>query len=683
MNKNDKILRRRPGKPQRPIEQISPKLDDPSSKTLEISITDRMGKLFSDTNSVADNFKCGFSIITEKPVYSPGEKICVTVIVSDKMSKKTLSRNQMDTTTQASLLKIEIKDANDGKVSDLAKQLDTESGVIYSEFQTKESFKGGFYSVEIRSGTHLLDKTKFYVTSIRERRNAVIIDLNKDTLSSNDQVVGKVTLKMLTKSDEFFQKGAPGESLNYTVTVCNQDMEALESFKRTLSEGEGIFQYYTPEDLNEVSAIVFLIDVWVEGEKLECSRQLAISSLEDMHLKIVPSSGKFVVGFENEICFGCFSGSEQKVEMALNYGEVIEMDINGEGMESLILKGVSSDETGRGNFKILLKKKKIYQLVVKEGPITRRFNILTKKDLEVDYEHKMAQVLLEGNNRVYSADQSICLSVKKQKHLVSGEFRIVLMDKVTPLFEKELVFEKGEQELKVEIEVEKVNFSVGGVLSAQLYKSSNTSVIIQEYLIYIIPKENLKLGVTFDQDRYKPGDTVNFEITNEDSNAIIGVVVSDETSFLEVERRRLPVSLCSKVFLEKELQFKGGEFTDSSQYIDWFFENNQDVVEQLLGVDKSGSFGNNLADIIQQKKDKLGGLLGIQDWRLFFLEEERLGKFVKNPGTGPLVHSLKNLLPISVERLKNKLFPPLRKFARDNRRFKCGGINKSNSILNK
>ena len=656
MNRNDRIIRKKPRRIQPPSKKRPIRNNKQSSNSVETFIADRMKNLLSDFQSKPDNFKCSFNIITEKPVYTPGEKICITVVLSNKQNQKALSRKQMDTMAVMSSLKIVIKDANDGKVSDLKKELDKKSGMIYSEFLTKDNFKGGFYSVEIFSDNHRLDKTKFYVTSVREKRNAVVIDLNKDTLSTNDAVVGKVTLKMLTKSDEYFLKGAPGESLNYTVTVCNQDMEPLESFKRILSGGEGVFQFCTPEDLTQISAIVFLVEVLIEGEKLECSRQLSTTSLTDLHIKMVPSSGKFVIGFENEICFGCFADPKEKMEMALNYADLLELNMDG-GMEKVVLKGISSDDTGRGKFKFLLKKKMVYQLEVQEGHLRKRFNLLTRQDLEVKFDKKMAQVLLEVNSRVFTSDQTISLSVKKQKHLISGEFRVTLMNKMTCLFERELLFEKGEEKLRMDIEVEELKFAVGGVVSAQLYKSSNTKVILQEYLMFIVPKKKLKLGITFDQERYTPGDQVNFKIKTEKANSVIGVVVSDETPFLEVERRRLPVSLCSKVFLEKELWFKGEEFPDSSQYIDWFFENNQQVVQQLLGANKSNNLANNFSDFIEQKKEKLGTLLGIQNWRLFFLDEENLGNFVKNPGTKPVVANMRNLLPVSADKLKDKMFP--------------------------
>ena len=102
--------------------------------------------------------------------------------------------------------------------------------------------------------------------------------------------------------------------------------------------------------------------------------------------------------------------------------------------------------------------------------------------------------------------------------------------------------------------------------------------------------------------------------------------------------------MCSKVFLEKELHFKSKEWVNSVKFIDDFFENNDTFKE------------NN-----QSAKDDLECLLGVQDWRLFFLTEEKIKNYIKNPKQG-FRDSLRHLLGLSPEKINNILNPPRQNF---------------------
>jgi hypothetical protein len=119
----------------------------------------------------------------------------------------------------------------------------------------------------------------------------------------------------------------------------------------------------------------------------------------------------------------------------------------------------------------------------------------------------------------------------------------------------------------------------------------------------------------------------------------VGIVVSDETPYLEIEKRNYPVSLCSKVFLEKELHFKSNEWVNSVKYLDAFFENNPKK------------------EINENAVNDLECLLGVQDWRLFFLTESKVKEFAKNPKKD-LGSALRHLLGLSPEKIHSIVKPP-------------------------
>ena len=596
--------------------------------------------LSTDPSTQNDPGHFSFALFTEKPVYQPGESVQVSLYVYDKWSKKPLQSPNKSISIYSLL--VEVKDANDGKVATLSGKINEISGINSFRFDMSEEIKGGFYKIEARHLSNLVDSTKFFVTSVKDRRNAVTLDVNKDTLTANDEVIGKVHLKMLTKGDEFFAEGAPGEKLNYSVKIMDQDFGELEIIQKQLTCGSGMFSFHTPSNLKGLSSVIILVEIFVEGEKLETTRQLSIKTLKDLFIRFVPDGGKYSLGFTNNVYFASFAGENEKVAISVNNGHVLERDVNDLNSEVEIVSNIVSNEDGRGKIAIKIKKNKEYVFVAKEGKKSKRFLILSESDFLSNSDEKMSVVNMQTDKKVFKWGEDIKLTIQKQKKVMNKEFKLVLIDKLKLYSEDLLKIEENKMEHLINLK--NLNLKNGGVYTIQLYKSGNTSEAVQETLIYIEPKEKLPITIKFDKQKYSPKDQVNLEIDiSSSTEGFVGVVVSDETPFLEIEKRNNPVSMCSKVFLEKELHFKSKEWVNSVKFIDDFFENNDTFKE------------NN-----QSAKDDLECLLGVQDWRLFFLTEEKIKNYIKNPKQG-FGDSLRHLLGLSTEKINKILNPPRQK----------------------
>ena len=80
-------------------------------------------------------------------------------------------------------------------------------------------------------------------------------------------------------------------------------------------------------------------------------------------------------------------------------------------------------------------------------------------------------------------------------------------------------------------------------------------------MLYIYPEFYLGFTIISDKQVYTPGAKVNLEIDGPDvENTFYGVSVTDEASFLQIEKKRLPPNLITKIFLENEIFFEGMEF---------------------------------------------------------------------------------------------------------------------------
>jgi hypothetical protein len=130
----------------------------------------------------------------------------------DEQSKK--PNELMSERINPDSLKAGIKDANDENVATLSDIHDSSFGVPLYSFTMSINFKESFYKVENIYTSNLVLSTTIFVMSLCERRNVVILDVNENALTMDDEVIGKVTLNMLTKEDECFLKEAFREKLN-------------------------------------------------------------------------------------------------------------------------------------------------------------------------------------------------------------------------------------------------------------------------------------------------------------------------------------------------------------------------------------------------------------------------------------------------------------------------------------
>lgn len=635
-------------------------LSVPQTLPPETSLTERF-EFFCPTSEADPEFnddfnRVAFSLMTEKPLYQGGERVEVMVYAYDKYSKRPFLPNEQKVILEK--VTITLTDEHGIQVEQLKPDLDRTVGVVRASHILKRNCEGGLLRLEMRYFGSVVDKTKFYVMRLNERRNAVALDLDRDNMSVGEELKGKVTLKMFNRMEDFFRTGGLGERISYTVLVFDQDFEQIASFSRELSHGKGFFSYMLPESAREKSSLFVVVELEFDREKLEITREVLINKLNAMHVKFVAGGGRFVLGCQNDIFFGAFTSKTMVDQMSFKGAQLVEKS---EAEEKVLIASVESNEDGRGIFSLQIKEECQYFLRLTQGSSTRSFWIVNENDTFEYAPQKFTTVQMKIKERVYGWGDSIKVHIEKNKFSDFEKFRLVLVDKLRLLHEAVVSFPSGYNKGNMKIDLRAIpSLSNGGVLSVQLYDFFDTAEPLQECLVFVYPSKKLNLQMKFDKKKYSPGDLVNFEVDLGDREGLVGVVVSDETPFLDLERRDLPASLCTKVFLEKELYSPDEDFNDNVKYIDWFFENNEFIAQQLL---ESGGVSpdNGLKGYKENKREQLSILLGLQDWRLFFLNEKSIRAFVQKPGWDAWLDPLKYLMGLSVDKVDN-IFHPKAKF---------------------
>jgi hypothetical protein len=190
---------------------------------------------------------------------------------------------------------------------------------------------------------------------------------------------------------------------------------------------------------------------------------------------------------------------------------------------------------------------------------------------------------------------------------------LVIQNKTKVLHESEIKLNGRNGQKKFRIK--DLNIPNGGVVTVQLFRKKSFGKPDQETIIYIHPKARLVAKVSTDKKIYIPGDTVELTVDHKsgEEDVLWGIVVSDETANLQIDKKRHPPSLITKVFLENELFFKSKEFQGAYRYLDWFFENGKKKPTKKE---------------LKEKIRLLDVMMGNQGWRMFFLAGDKLREII-------------------------------------------------------
>jgi hypothetical protein len=175
---------------------------------------------------------------------------------------------------------------------------------------------------------------------------------------------------------------------------------------------------------------------------------------------------------------------------------------------------------------------------------------------------------------------------------------VVLQDKMKVLLQKEIDL-KNQTQVELRLPVKEIDFKNGGILSVQLFSSNDEmNNVLEEKVIYVHPERKLEFKVNKNKQIYYPGDEAVFSFETEGENfgdILWQVVVTDESGFLQVDKKKHPPSLITKIFLENDLYFSkknknslplNDRFENSSRYVDWFFRNKDNEERILTGNER-------------------------------------------------------------------------------------------------
>ena len=282
---------------------------------------------------------------------------------------------------------------------------------------------------------------------------------------------------------------------------------------------------------------------------------------------------------------------------------------------------MSTQFFGRGFFDICVQKNTKY--VLRYKGIDHNIDIdQYNKDFDSQALNITETSVIKIKNPVVSNEDSIDLTISVSNPDEKRNVMLVFSQKTRTLYSKRIQITS--KDTRVDISASMLNLTNGGVISVSLYDTMTLDVvtddnmydlktifpysILADRLMFVLPSKTLGVKLKTDKLSYSPGDTVNYEVTVYDrvtgtqvnNDVLVAVGVTDLSSFLEVENKKQPPSLVSKVYLEKEIKVtKEYEFLNANEFIDFMYQPDLSKAESIR---------------------KLELLLGTQKWRLFMFD---------------------------------------------------------------
>lgn len=312
-----------------------------------------------------------------------------------------------------------------------------------------------------------------------------------------------------------------------------------------------------------------------------------------------------------------------------------------EGVE--IKTMIKSNEDGKGSFDLMIEPNCSYYMTVTQSNYYTHF-LMVNGDQDF-YRIDQSQLRLSVNQRVFESDHTLQATVTKHEENEDQSCRLVIQRNGNIIQEEELTFnacrdENGRKlcDASYSAPIFNLNQHDGGSLTIQIYRKDYFDYPEQESLVFIYPQNVLKIEKQFDKTLYMPGDTVEMDLKIDDADSngdyFYRVIVSDESAFLQLEKRNLPSTLITKVFLEKELRGVNGVLPNSHSYINWIFENNSNLLEEEYLMTASNGSGSIKDQLRENATQKLSNLLGNQRWRQLFLTGQEMRNFLQQVGYG-------------------------------------------------
>jgi 5-hydroxyisourate hydrolase-like protein (transthyretin family) len=476
-------------------------------------------------------------LVTDKPLYQPGQLIHIRA-----MALRPFDLNPVEPGD----IVFEVEDAKGNKVFKRTHKT-SEFGIASVDFQLADEVNAGEYQVRALLGNHEARKT---VTV----KKYVLPKFKVNVASDKKFYMPKETITVEVQSDYFFGKPVAGGTVKLiasTFDVQFKDFAMVEA--KTDANGHAKFEvklpdYFVGQPLAKGDALVKLeVKLTDTAEHAETVTKMLPVSDQAIRVSLVPEAGRLVPNIENRVfAAAIYPDGSPAADCEVKLW-------TGTKAEGQPVATVKTNAAGLAEFTLTPKAEQFRQgqwaqrnVEMLGGKIVNAhapqilFDVtaeakdakgnVAKATAALNSEPMGENILLRLDKAIYRGGDTIRVDVRSSAGMPTTYLDVVKSGQT--LLTQWLDVKDGKAATKLDLPA-----SVFGTLEIHAYQILSSGEIIRDArVVYVNPRDELKIKITQNQGVYKPGEanSIKFEVTDaagKPTAAALGVIIVDEAVY--------------------------------------------------------------------------------------------------------------------------------------------------------
>jgi hypothetical protein len=476
-------------------------------------------------------------LVTDKPLYQPGQEIHI----------RALALRPFDLTPEASSnLVFEIEDAKGNKVFKKAEKT-SEYGIAAVDFQLADEVNMGQYQIRAILGNQTAQKSV-------DVKKYVLPKFKVEVKADKKFYMPKETIQLEVQSDYFFGKPVAQGKIKVTASTFDVQFRQFKELNGTTdANGHAKFEiqlpdYFVGQPLQKGDAIVKLeVKLTDTADHAETMTKTYPVSDKAIRVSLIPEAGRLVPGMENRVFAAAIypDGSPAQCD--------VQLWIGSKPADGKPFASVKTNDAGLAEFRITPKaeqfqpgqweQRNIEMLggqVIQTGGQQLLFPMSAKATdpkgstaiavVTLNGEPLGDNVLLRLDKAIYKGGDTLNAEIRTSAGMPTAYLDIVRGGQT--MLTRWLDVKDGKATHQLDLPA-----NIFGTLEVHAYQMLASGEIIRDSrVVYVHPKDDLKLDIKADKDVYLPGaeGKITFQVTDsagKPTPAALGVIIVDEAVY--------------------------------------------------------------------------------------------------------------------------------------------------------
>ncbi len=452
-------------------------------------------------------------LVTDKPIYQPGQEIHLRALAVDEMTLKALGDQE---------LLFEIEDAKGNKVFK-NRQKTNAYGVTSADFQLADEVLMGDYKITATLAGSKAEKSVVV-------KKYVLPKFKIEIKTDKKFYMPKETVKCTVQADYFFGKPVAGGEIIVKASTFDVAFRDFANAKaKTDEKGAGTFEiqlpdYFVGSPLDKGNAFAALeIQVMDTAEHIETVSKSVPVANQPILVGAVPESGKLVPGLENivYVLASTPDGSPVEADVTLKLGATtVAGKTNPSGFAAIKITPDGKDLVWNGT------------VAVAQATVTAKDKTGAEatRAIQLSSEQGKDQLLVRLDKAIYNIGDKITLEAYGT--FEKTDIYIDVVRRGQTVLGTVATMEKGKASCTIPLTPD-----LFGTIEVHAYAFLGSSEIVRDTKVaFAQPASELKIDVTADKPVYKPGEdaVLKFLVTDRGGAGVssaLGVIVVDTSVY--------------------------------------------------------------------------------------------------------------------------------------------------------